>query len=97
MRDTKTRKADVLATLERQGDIWLATADSTGRPHLIPVSAWWDGTAMIDADVIESSAVEDSAEVADCFFRLRPTRIQAHRGYDELEGREIMRDARWLA
>jgi hypothetical protein len=31
------------------------------------------------------------------FYRLRPTRIQAYRGYDELEGRDVMRDSRWLA
>ncbi len=146
MRDIKTRKADVLAALERQADLWLSTADSDGRPHLIPLSAWWDGihlviattgasrtaqnmktnrpvrlaggspsdAIMIDADVVERSAVEDSSEVADgfagavgwdprdigrgwFFFRLRPTRIQAYRGYDELEGRDVMRGAGWLA
>jgi hypothetical protein len=31
------------------------------------------------------------------FYRLRPTRIQAYRGYDELEGRVVMRNSRWLA
>jgi len=31
------------------------------------------------------------------FFTLRPIRIQAHRGYGELEGRDVMRDGRWLA
>jgi hypothetical protein len=31
------------------------------------------------------------------FFTLRPTRIQAYRGYGELEGRDIMRDGKWLA
>jgi Pyridoxamine 5'-phosphate oxidase len=146
MRDTKTRKADVLAALQQQADMWLSTADAVGRPHLIPVSAWWDGThlviatagdsrtarnmkanravraaggspadaIMIDADVIESQAVDDSAERASSFaagvgwdprevgkgwvfFRLRPTRIQAYRGYDELEGRDVMRGSRWLA
>jgi hypothetical protein len=146
VRDIKTRKADVLAALERQGDLWLSTADPTGRPHLIPVSAWWDGTdlviattgasrtaqnmkpnhpvrvaggspsdaIMIDADVVERSAVEGSPELAGgfagavgwdpsevgrgwFFFRLRPTRIQAYRGYDELEGRDVMLDANWLA
>ena len=146
MRDTKTRKADVLAALERQGDLWLSTADPAGRPHLIPVSAWWDGThlviatrgasrtaqnmktdglvrlaggspsdaIMIDAEVVENSAVEDSPELAGgfagavgwdprevghgwFFFRMRPTRIQAYRGYDELDGRDVMRGARWLA
>jgi hypothetical protein len=146
MRDTPTRKADVLAALEGQADMWLSSADRAGRPHLIPVSAWWDGkelviatagasrtarnlklnqavrlaggspadAIMIDADVVESHAVEDSAEMAGrfaaavgwnprevakgwIFFRLRPTRIQAYRGYDELEGRDVMRDSRWLA
>jgi hypothetical protein len=31
------------------------------------------------------------------FLRLRPVRVQAYRGYAELQGREIMRDGRWLA
>ena len=31
------------------------------------------------------------------FFKLRPTRIQAYRGYDELEGRIVMTNSRWLA
>jgi Pyridoxamine 5'-phosphate oxidase len=146
MRDTPTRKADVLAALEQQADVWLSTADQAGRPHLIPVSAWWDGTHLviatvgasrtarnmkrnrgvrmaggspsdaitIDADVVDSRAVEDSTELAGgfaaavgwdprqvgkgwVFFRLLPTRIQAYRGYDELEGRDVMRDSRWLA
>jgi pyridoxamine 5'-phosphate oxidase-like protein len=146
MRDTATRKADALAELEQQADMWLSTADPAGRPHLIPVSAWWGGTdlviattgasrtarnmkanravrvaagspadaIMIDADVVESRAVDDSAELAGgfaaavgwdprevgpgwVFFRLRPTRIQAYRGYDELEGRDIMRASKWLA
>jgi hypothetical protein len=146
MRDTATRKADALAELEQQADMWLSTADPAGRPHLIPVSAWWDGTdlviattgssrtarnmkanrsvrvaaaspadaIMIDADVVESRAVDDSAGLAGgfaaavgwdprevgpgwVFFRLRPIRIQAYRGYDELEGRDIMRASSWLA
>jgi hypothetical protein len=146
MRNTETRKADVLAALKKQGDVWLSTSDAAGRPHLIPVSAWWDGTSLviatggasrtagnmktnrtvrvaggspadailIDAAVVESLAVDDSAELAGrftaavgwdprqvakgwIFFRLRPTRIQAYRGYDELEGRDVMRASRWLA
>ena len=31
------------------------------------------------------------------FFRLRPTKIQAFRDFDELEGRDVMIDSRWLA
>ena len=145
MRDTATRKADVLAALEKQHDLWLASADVAGRPHLIAVSAWWDGNDLIiattgssktarnlamnpaarvargapadaiviDAQMIESRAVEDSAELAGgfaaavgwdprevgegwMFFRLRPNRIQAFRGYDEIEGRDVMLRSRWL-
>jgi len=47
VRDTPTRKADVLAALEKQGQVWLATAEVGGRPHVIAVSAWWDGTDLV--------------------------------------------------
>lgn len=146
LRTMQARKADVLGALEGQRDLWLATADSSGRPHLIAVSAWWDGSdlvvatraasrtaanlagspdvrlaagspadvIMIDARVVESVAANEAAELADgftiavgwdpravgegwAFYRLRPTRIQAYRGYDELEGRFVMRNSRWLA
>lgn len=146
LRAVEARKADVLVVLEGQRDLWLATADSSGGPHLIAVSAWWDGTdlvvattaasrtaanlsasprvrlaagapndvVMIDARVIESVAANEAAEMADgfaiavgwdprevgegwAFYRLRPTRIQAYRGYDELEGRDVMRRSTWLA
>src|SRR2546423_11095115 len=92
MRDIKARKTDVLAALQQHADMWLSTADPAGRPHLIPVSAWWDGShlviatagasrtaknlktnrrarvaagspsdgIMIDAEVVDNFAVEDS-------------------------------------
>lgn len=31
------------------------------------------------------------------WYRLRPTRIEAYRGYGELPGRTILRDGRWVA
>jgi pyridoxamine 5'-phosphate oxidase-like protein len=41
----------------------------------------------------------DPAEEGDDwgFYRLRPRRIQAYRGYGELEGRDVMKGGRWLA
>jgi Pyridoxamine 5'-phosphate oxidase len=144
MRDTATRKNDVLAMLEKQGHYWLATAEVGGRPHLIAVSAWWDGAELvvttlgssktarnmamnptvtlaggdpsdavvIQAQVIDSRGVGDSEELATgfeaamgwdpremdgwMFFRLRPIRIQAFRGYDEIEGRDVMIRSRWV-
>jgi hypothetical protein len=147
LRSTPQRKADVVAQLERNGDAWLATSDSSGRPHLIAVSAWWDGERMVIATTAASRTARnlgetrigrfavgspddaimldvelgDSIPVADAeadlsdgfaaavgwnpadegtnwrFFRLRPIRIQAYRGYGELECREVMRDGAWLA
>ena len=146
LRDLEARKADVLAALYRQKDLWLDSADPSGRPHLIAVSAWWDGkdvviatgggsrtarnlkkdaaarlalgspddVIVIDAHVVGSSLVADSADLAGAFasavgwnprevgedwvfIRLAPERIQAYKGYDELEGRDVMKNARWLA
>ncbi len=146
MRDTATRKSDVLAALERQQDVWLATADAAGRTRLIAASGWWEGAdlviatrgasrtarnlamnpgaevalgtpadaVVIDVQRVDSSAVEDTPELCQgfaaavgwdpreagegwMFFRLRPTRIQAFRGYDEVDGRDVMLRSRWLA
>jgi hypothetical protein len=146
LRTVEARKAHVLGVLRGQGDMWLATADLSGRPHLIAVSAWWDGSdvvvatrnvsrtaanlaagasvklaagtpadvIMIDATLVETAQATKGSEVADgfskaigwdprevgpgwAFYRLRPTRIQAYRGYEELEGRDVMRNSRWLA
>ncbi|HSS60320.1 MAG TPA: pyridoxamine 5'-phosphate oxidase family protein [Candidatus Limnocylindrales bacterium] len=144
MRDTAERKRDVLAALEGQGHYWLVTAEVGGRPHVIGVSGWWDGSQIvvttlgssrtarnmamnpqvklahgdpsdaivIEAQMIDSSAVEDSTDLAQgfekamgwdpremggwMFFRLRPTRIQAFRGYDEIKGRDVMLRSRWV-
>ena len=146
MRDVQSRKADVLAALDRQEDLWVATADAQGRPHLIAVSAWWDGAEVviattaasrtaknlatsplvrlaqgspkdaivIDARVVEEKPAEGAAELAKGFagavgwdprevgpgwtlYRLKPIRIQAYKGYDELEGRDVMVRSEWLA
>jgi hypothetical protein len=145
LRTVAARKADVLKALEGQGDMWLATADAKGRPHLIAVSAWWDGkdvvvatradsrtaanlaqgdraklgagspadVILIAATVVESIPASEAGAVADgfaralgwdprqvgegwAFYRLRPSRIQAYRGYEELEGRVVMSKSRWL-
>jgi predicted pyridoxine 5'-phosphate oxidase superfamily flavin-nucleotide-binding protein len=146
-RKVAQRKADTLAALNKQRDLWLATADTSGKPHLIAVSAWWDGSHVIIATaaasrsarnleangvarlalgtpedvIVIDAAVADNAKVRDAdpelaagfnkavgwdprdingdwaFFRLTPARVQAYRGYDELEGRDVMLVGRWLA
>ncbi len=135
----------MLAALERQKDVWLATADVAGRPHLIAISGWWDGkdlviatrgasktarnlamnpaakvargapsdAVLLDVQMIDGGPVEDSPGLCQgfaaavgwdpgeagqgwMFFRLRPNRIQAFRGYDEIEDRDVMLRSRWL-
>jgi hypothetical protein len=147
LRTIEQRKTDVLAALGQNRDLWLATSSRSGRPHLIAVSTWWDGSGLVMATVDGSRTarnldatgvgrlgagttddvimidvrVAGSVPVADApsglkdgfaagagwdpaeegdgwrFFRLQPMAIQAYRGYGELEGRQVMRDANWLS
>jgi Pyridoxamine 5'-phosphate oxidase len=147
LRSVEERKNEVVAALAKQRDLWLATADRTGRPHLIAVSAWWNGShiimatarstrsarnlestsaarlamgspedvIVIDAEVMGGSRLVKSEPDTSVgfaaavgwdprdidgdwiYFTLLPSRIQAYRGYDELAGRDVMRDGRWLA
>lgn len=142
LRDAATRKKDVLAFLEDNGHYWLSTAEIGGRPHVIAVSALWDGHGLmvttlgtsktaknlamsplavlaggdpsdaivVQAQVIENVPVENSPRLTEewkkamgweppgdwIFFRLRPTRIQAFRGYEEIKGRDVMIRSRWV-
>lgn len=144
LRDAATRKKDVLASFEKNGHFWLSTAEIGGGPHVIGVSALWDGSGftittlgssktarnmamnplvvlaggdpsdaiVVQAQVIETVPVEDSPRMAGewkaamgwdpselgdwVFYRLRPTRIQAFRGYDEIKGRDVMIRSRWV-
>ncbi len=145
LRSVDQRKADVLEMLGRNGHMWLATAHDDV-PHVIAVSALWDGdhitvttvgksrtggnlkpgasarlvagtqddAVVILAKVVDGRPATDAAELAErwnsamgwdprevgegwWFYRLRPERIQAFRGYDEIEGRDVMRGGAWLA
>src|ERR1700693_1493590 len=66
LRSGEERKADVLAALARHGDLWLATSDRAGRPHLIAVSAWWNGSQVIMATTAGTRSARnlDSTRVA---------------------------------
>src|ERR1700694_2661607 len=65
-RNVEQRKADTLAALHAQRDLWLATADTGGKPHLIAVSAWWDGNHLIIATTAASRSARnlDSTGIA---------------------------------
>jgi hypothetical protein len=145
-RTTAQRKADTLARLERDVDAWVATADhDTALPRLVPLSFWWDGTAVVigtpmgsptgrnllaggtvrlgigpsrdvvlidgtataipaaeiptaDGDAFAGKAEFDPREEPEpyAYFRIVPQRIQAWRESNELAGRVLMRDGRWV-
>jgi len=37
----------VVTRLKRELVIWIATAGSDGRPHVVPVWFWWDGKSFL--------------------------------------------------
>jgi hypothetical protein len=144
-RSAAERKADTLALLESEQDVWVATAGADGRAHLVPLSLWWDGeiatvTTTANAPTARNAAASGQARLAvgttrdvvvletaaevlaasaappevrtgfvdHCgwdpewndgewvYLRLRPQRVQAWREADEMDGRTLMRDGRWL-
>jgi len=145
-RSAEQRKKDTLDRLERDEDVWVATAgEEGGAPYLVPLSFRWDGSTLLLAtpaasptgrnlvatgtarlgigptrDVImiegevravapeELTTEEGDRFAAKCgfdprqlttrylYFRVTPVRVQAWREADELAGRELMADGKWL-
>jgi hypothetical protein len=59
-RSTAERKDDALAKLTaRQGDVWVASASSTGKAHLVPLSFAWDGEQLILAAEVAAVTVRN--------------------------------------
>lgn len=46
-RSRAQRKADTLALLRAEVDCWVASADEMGSAHLVPLSYYWDGSALV--------------------------------------------------
>ncbi len=102
-----------LVVATRDGSPTARNLDETGRARvavgspadvvMLDVVVRGTTPAMTDAGEIAAAfrhAVGwDPAEEGDDwrYFRLRPVRIQAYRGYGEQRGRDVMRDGRWLA
>jgi hypothetical protein len=60
-RSTEQRKADVMSALAQNADLWLATTSRGGRPHLIAVSSWWDGSQIVIATIVGSRTARNLA------------------------------------
>jgi tRNA-Thr(GGU) m(6)t(6)A37 methyltransferase TsaA len=144
-RSPRQRRRDTLRRLDRDTDVWVATADSSGRPYLVPLSFLWDDATLLVAtpassrtarnladtgrarlglgpsrDVVVIDATAQTQAIGDLapglgdafaartgfdprqldgyvYVRLSPVRVQAWREVDELAGRDLLRDRRWLA
>lgn len=60
-----------------------------------PVGSAAPGLAKGFSDAVGWDPAEEGSNWK--FFRLRPLRIQAYRGYGEMENRDVLRDGEWLA
>jgi hypothetical protein len=49
VRTPERRKRDTLHRLEHDIDAWVATADGSGTPYLVPLSFLWDGVTLLVA------------------------------------------------
>ncbi len=46
-RDSAQRVADARRRLASEANIWIATSSSSGEPHLVALSLWWDGASAM--------------------------------------------------
>ncbi|WP_027942717.1 pyridoxamine 5'-phosphate oxidase family protein [Amycolatopsis taiwanensis] len=72
-RDRATRKADALAMLAAEVDVWVATASSTGAPHLIPLSLAWADERVIIAIPKSSVTAHNLGETGAARLAVGPT------------------------
>jgi PPOX class probable F420-dependent enzyme len=58
------------ALLDRETVVWLSTVRPDGRPHLIPIWFWWDGTAVLFASKPGACKVANLRANADCMLAI---------------------------
>src|SRR5690242_2164241 len=94
-RSRAQRRRDTEHRLAHDVDVWVASASADGAPYLVPLSFDWDGEALLLATPASSPTARNLAVSGTARLGLGETR-DAGREVDELAGRELMRDGRWL-
>jgi hypothetical protein len=62
MRSAAQRKSDAIEKLNKDQDVWVATADDRGIAHLVPLSlCWHDGMVVVAAEASSRTARNASA------------------------------------
>ena len=73
-RATAQRRADVLALLEREEDLWVASASAGGEAWLVPLSYYWDGTCLTIASPVRSKTTRNLRRAGWARVAVGPTR-----------------------
>ena len=68
------RKADTLALLGAEVDCWVASADEMGNAHLVPLSFYWDGAALVLATPRRSPTATNLLRACAARLGVGPTR-----------------------
>jgi hypothetical protein len=73
-RSRSQRRADTLAKLESEIDLWVASANETGGAYLVPLSYCWDGSTLTVATPRASRTGRNFVRVGWARVALGPTR-----------------------
>ena len=68
------RRADVLAKLSADVDLWVASADESGNAYLVPLSYHWDGASVTVATPRASRTARNLTRAGRARVALGPTR-----------------------
>ena len=73
-RSRSQRRSDTLAKLRSEVDLWVASADETGGAYLVPLSYYWDGSALTIATPRASRTAVNLVRAGRARVALGPTR-----------------------
>lgn len=74
VRTTSERIADARAKLAGDTDVWVATGDSNGAAHLVPLSLCWHGDEVVVATEARSRTARNAAASGQARLALGSTR-----------------------
>jgi hypothetical protein len=74
MRSTAQRKSDAIEKLNKDQDVWVATADDRGIAHLVPLSLCWHDGIIVVAVETRSRTARNASVSGQARLALGPTR-----------------------
>lgn len=74
MRSAVQRKSDAIEKLNKDQDVWVATADDRGIAHLVPLSLCWHGGMVVVAVEARSRTARNASASGQARLALGPSR-----------------------